>query len=139
VSVHLGALSLTEGMPYADEPGGESNAQALQRERATPAPVSSWRKLLGPVIASAAVTTGLFVLAGVLVGGLVTGGVNYALERRRERSSARIAIRLLEVELAIAAVSADWAIEDGLWSHGISRAPTGLERVPSRGSTRSLN
>jgi hypothetical protein len=68
------------------------------------------------VIASAASTTGLFVLAGVLVGGLVTGGVNYALERRRERSSARIALRLLEVELAIAGAAVDWIIEDSLWA-----------------------
>jgi hypothetical protein len=69
-----------------------------------------------PVIASTAVTTGVFVLVGVVVGGLVSGGVNYALEWRRERATARIAMRLLEVELAIAGVSADWILEDGIWT-----------------------
>jgi hypothetical protein len=75
-----------------------------------------WRELVGPVIASSAVTTGLFVLAGVVVGGLVIGSVNFALERRRERSSAQVALRLLEVELAIAAADADSVIEKGPWS-----------------------
>jgi hypothetical protein len=75
-----------------------------------------WRKLVGPVIASSAVTTGLFVLAGVVVGGLVTGGVNYALERRLEQTAARVALRLLDVELAIAAASADRVLEGGQWS-----------------------
>jgi hypothetical protein len=68
------------------------------------------------VVASTAVTTGLFVLAGVLVGGLVTGGVNYALERRRENASARVAMRLLEAELALAGARADDVIERGRWS-----------------------
>jgi hypothetical protein len=84
--------------------------------RARSVRITSWRKLLCPVIASTAVTTGLFVLGGVVVGGLVSGGATYALERRREHSGARIAIRLLEVELAIAAATADWAIEDRLWT-----------------------
>ena len=77
---------------------------------------ASWRKLLGSVFASTAVTTGLFVLVGVVVGGLVTGSVNYALERRREQASAHVALRLLDVELAIAAASADSILKDGLWS-----------------------
>jgi len=68
------------------------------------------------LIASTAVTTGLFVLAGVIVGGLVTGAVNYAFEWRRERVSARVAMRLLEAELAIAAASADWRLEQGAWT-----------------------
>jgi hypothetical protein len=68
------------------------------------------------VIASTAVTTGLFVLAGVVIGGLMTGGVNYALERRREQASARVALRLLDVELAIAAASSDSILKDGRWS-----------------------
>jgi hypothetical protein len=75
-----------------------------------------WRKLLSPVIASSAVTTGLFVLAGVVVGGLVTGGVNLVLEVRRERSSAQVALRLLDVELAIAGAMADSILENGRWA-----------------------
>jgi hypothetical protein len=92
------------------------------------------------VFASTAVTTGVFVLAGVVVGGLVTGSVNYILERRREESSARVALRLLDVELAIAAACADWILEDGLLVAMALRArPSGLGRVPSRRGTRSLN
>jgi hypothetical protein len=68
------------------------------------------------VIASAAVTTGLFVLAGVVVGGLVTGAVNYAFEWRRERVRLRVAVRLLESELLLATGLADWRIEQGAWS-----------------------
>ena len=75
-----------------------------------------WRKLLRPVIASTAVTTGLFVLAGVVVGGLVTGSVNYVLERRREQSAAQVALRLLEVELTIAAAALDQVVEKERWS-----------------------
>jgi hypothetical protein len=67
------------------------------------------------VLASTATTTGLFVLAGVLVGGLLTGAVNYALERRREHHRGKVAIRLLEIELAISAASADPIIDDGRW------------------------
>jgi hypothetical protein len=47
---------------------------------------------------------------------LVTGAVNYALERRREHESAKVALRLLEVELAIAAATADSVLVDGRWS-----------------------
>jgi hypothetical protein len=67
------------------------------------------------VIGSSAVTTGLFVLAGVVVGGLVTGGVTYALELRREGASARVALRLLEIELAIAGSVADEVLEKQSW------------------------
>jgi hypothetical protein len=75
-----------------------------------------WHKLLGPVIASAGITTGLFVLAGVVVGGLVTGAVNYFLEWGRERANARVAMRLLAAELMLAAASADWRLEQRAWS-----------------------
>jgi hypothetical protein len=51
------------------------------------------------LLASTAVTTGLFVLAGVVVGGLLTGAVNYAFEWRREQANVRAAMRLLEAEL----------------------------------------
>jgi hypothetical protein len=68
------------------------------------------------VLASTAVTTGLFVLAGVVVGGLVTGAVNYAFEWRRERARLQIAMRLLEDELARAGAFADWRLEQGGWA-----------------------
>ena len=75
------------------------------------------------MLASTATTTGLFVLAGVVVGGVVTGLVTFALEWRRERASARVAVRLLETELSIAAASADWRLEQGSW------APWNFERA----------
>jgi hypothetical protein len=68
------------------------------------------------VIASTAVTTGIFVLAGVLVGGLVTGAVNYVLERRREQASAQVALRLLESELTHAGNAVETAIERSFWA-----------------------
>jgi hypothetical protein len=68
------------------------------------------------VVASTAVTTGLFVLAGILIGGLLTGVVNYVLERRREQAVGRVAVRLLEVELAIAGSALDQVVERGRWS-----------------------
>ena len=68
------------------------------------------------MVASAAIATGLFVLAGVVVGGLVTGAVNYALERRRDRANARVAVRLLWAELLLAAASVDWRLEQDAWS-----------------------
>jgi hypothetical protein len=68
------------------------------------------------VIASTAVTTGIFVLAGVLVGGLVTGAVNYVLERRREQASARVALRLLESELTNVGNAVETAIERSFWA-----------------------
>jgi hypothetical protein len=68
------------------------------------------------VIPTAAVTTGLFVLAGVVTGGLLTGAVNYALERRRDRANARVAVRLLWAELLLAAASVDWRLEQDVWS-----------------------
>lgn len=67
------------------------------------------------VLASTAVTTGIFVLAGVLIGGLLTGLVNYVLERRRETASARAALRLLEIELALAGATIDQVVESGRW------------------------
>jgi hypothetical protein len=68
------------------------------------------------VVASTAVTAGLFVLAGVVVGGLVTGAVNYAFECRRVRIAGRVAVRLLTAELSIAAASAEWRLDQGAWS-----------------------
>jgi hypothetical protein len=67
------------------------------------------------VIASAAVTTGLFVLAGVLVGGLVTAGIEFAFEKRRENAKVLVATRLVEAELSLAAASAEWRLEQGTW------------------------
>lgn len=60
------------------------------------------RRKIRRMLASAAVTTGLFVLAGVVVGALVTGVVNYGFEWRRARLNTRVALRLLETELASA-------------------------------------
>jgi hypothetical protein len=42
-----------------------------------------------------AVTTGIFTLGGVVVGGFASGWVNYGLGRREERRTARAAARLV--------------------------------------------
>jgi hypothetical protein len=62
-----------------------------------------------------AVTTGIFTLGGVVVGGFTSGGVNYTLGRREERRAARAAARLvleeaIQVRYALAAI-----LEYGRW------------------------
>jgi hypothetical protein len=54
---------------------------------------------------STEVTTGLFTLGGVVVGGLITGAVQLALEHRHQSSTIAIAKRLLIDEL------------HNMWSH----------------------
>lgn len=56
-------------------------------------------------IVSTEVTTGLFTLSGVVVGGLITGAVQVALEHRHQSSAIAIAKRLLIDEL------------HNMWSH----------------------
>jgi hypothetical protein len=46
----------------------------------------------------------------------VTGLVTLGLELRREHATMRVAIRLVEAELSLAAASADWRIEQEAWS-----------------------
>jgi hypothetical protein len=52
------------------------------------------------------VSAGAFALLGVLLGGLLTGGWAYALERRREQRSVRAAARLVQQEFVDAVFSA---------------------------------
>ena len=48
-------------------------------------------------------TAAIFGLAGVIVGGLISGGATYLMARRKEKVTARASARLLEEELAMAA------------------------------------
>jgi hypothetical protein len=58
------------------------------------------------------VTAAIFGLLGVIVGGLVTGGVNYIMERRRERAELRQAKRLVADELLTVATQYSIMVED---------------------------
>jgi hypothetical protein len=66
----------------------------------------------------AAVATGLFTLGGVIVGGLVNGGVTYAMERRREgwvaQKDARLFMpRLMRLAFAMGdAMEHEWPWEN---------------------------
>ena len=43
----------------------------------------------------------IFGLVGVVIGGVLTGGINYFLESRREQRAIRAAARLVKVELGV--------------------------------------
>jgi hypothetical protein len=63
------------------------------------------------------VAEAIFGLVGVIVGAVVTGGVEFVAERRREAALLRKAARLVEAELDEAATIFEGALEDGkLWS-----------------------
>jgi hypothetical protein len=47
-------------------------------------------------------TAAIFGLAGVIIGGLLTGGISYVLESRRERKAAQVAARILMDDFAMA-------------------------------------
>jgi hypothetical protein len=85
------------------------------------------------------VAEAIFGLVGVIVGAVVTGGVEFVAERRREAALLRKAARLVEAELDEAATIFEGALEDGkLWS-GSNRpeVPSWREYAPClrRGST----
>jgi hypothetical protein len=63
-------------------------------------------------------------LVGVVVGGLLTGGVSFLLERRREKAHARAAREVIKSELQAAAR----AVEDAL-SGPDPEWPPGWDRV----------
>jgi hypothetical protein len=63
----------------------------------------------------AAVSTGLFTLGGVIVGGLVNGGVTYAVERRREGWVAQKDARLFMPRLSRLSFAMGAALDDQ-WS-----------------------
>jgi hypothetical protein len=70
-------------------------------------------------------TAAIFGLLGVLVGALVTGFVNYVLERRRELVEARAAARLMRSEVVAAGEAVATTLEEGEWP--ISYRPTWRE------------
>jgi hypothetical protein len=62
-------------------------------------------------------------LVGVIVGGLLTGGVTYFLERRREKREARAAQLVMKSELEAAATAVEVALsgEEPRWPPGWDR------------------
>jgi hypothetical protein len=61
-------------------------------------------------------TEAIFGLVGVVVGGVLSGGVGYALERRRATNAATVAARLLADELAFALWVLKIALDARRWS-----------------------
>jgi hypothetical protein len=59
------------------------------------------------------VTAAIFGLLGVIVGGLVTGGVSYVLEARRERKELRRARRLVWAEIDVIRIQLRLLAETG--------------------------
>jgi hypothetical protein len=59
--------------------------------------------------------TALATLAGVVVGAVVGGWVNYRLERRREKSQGRAGARLVRMDLALGADQLTRAYEEAAW------------------------
>jgi hypothetical protein len=64
---------------------------------------------------SDAAVTALATLAGVIVGAVVGGWVNYKLERRREKAQGRAGARLVRMDLAIAAEQLKDAYAEAMW------------------------
>ena len=58
-----------------------------------------------------AVTAAIFGLLGVVVGGLVTGGVDFMLEQRRERAEQKQAQRLVGDEIESIVAGLDYIVE----------------------------
>jgi hypothetical protein len=90
----------------------------------------------------------VFGLIGVVVGGLLAGGAEYVMQRRRERRDARAAARLLAEQLrrAIAfihselrPVASDWAsgafgdVEMEVWHHNRGILASALETAEWEG------
>lgn len=60
-------------------------------------------------------------LAGVVLGGLITGGVTFLMQWRRERRDANAARRVVESELTEAARAVSDALDGGGWPPGWDR------------------
>lgn len=54
-------------------------------------------------------------LVGVVIGGLLTGGVNYLLERRREKRSGQAAARLVHAALTNASTFIEASLVERMW------------------------
>jgi hypothetical protein len=61
-------------------------------------------------------TSGLFALAGVVIGGLLTAVVTFWFERRREARELRTAARVIDKAYNLLGLAADTTIEDDTWS-----------------------
>jgi hypothetical protein len=70
-------------------------------------------------------TAAIFGLIGVVVGALVTGIVQWRLERRRETTNRRAAMRLLAADFAVSQALIRPVLETGAW--GSERIPLPLE------------
>lgn len=64
---------------------------------------------------SAAATTGVFALAGVLIGSTLHGTINYWLQRRSERRATRAAARLVLGELDGTIAVLDGVVAQCIW------------------------
>jgi len=76
------------------------------------------------VTAAQSVTVAIFGLLGVLVGALVTGLVNWLLERSRQKGDAHAAARLLKTEVAAARKQAELVLADDGGKWPIAYRPT---------------
>ncbi|MGY0386364.1 hypothetical protein ACWZJV_05275 [Nocardioides sp. WG-D5] len=63
-------------------------------------------------------------LVGVVVGAIVTGGVNYAIARREERFAQRAAVRLLCTDLHKVVAVTESVANDGNWGPEKGPLPT---------------
>jgi hypothetical protein len=62
----------------------------------------------------------IFGLAGVVIGGVLTGVITYFLERHREKQEARAARRIVGAELKEATEAVEDALAGGKWPPGWS-------------------
>lgn len=65
-------------------------------------------------------TEAIFGLVGVVVGGVLNGGITWLVERRNQRDQVRVAARLVDGEIRIAAAACNVAVDSKSW-HGFAR------------------
>jgi hypothetical protein len=66
-------------------------------------------------------TEAIFGLIGVIIGGLISGGINLFLQQRKERLSAKVSARLVRDDLYLAACWIEDAVTEGEWEYGSDR------------------
>ena len=72
------------------------------------------------VLVAADATAAWFGLAGVVIGGLITGVITYVLERLREARDYDAAVKLVRAELREMSTIAQAALEQGKWAPGLA-------------------
>jgi hypothetical protein len=60
-------------------------------------------------------TEAIFGLIGVVIGGLLNGGVSFLVRKRQEKDEARVASRLVQVEIEWNQRNVEGALEAGTW------------------------